>query len=347
MLLKNCWYVAAFADEVGEQPLARTIAGEPIVMFRTAGGALAALEDRCCHRGLPLAFGAVIGETLRCGYHGLQFDTGGHCVKVPGQDVIPPAARVRSFPVAERDGLVWLWPGDAAAADAAKIVRYRWHAEPGWAYKGKRNAVAADWLLIIDNLLDLTHVGYVHASTIGGTPDAHSNAEMRTERTDDGVSFVRWLRNSVPPPTYVAAAGFTGRVDRWSVIEWTPGILTIDAGAMDVGRGAYEGNREGAFSLLSLHAVTPETDSSAHYFWTVAHRVRADMPELTDRVYREIDTAFAEDKVVIEAQFARLRERPLPPLVAIKSDGAGVHARRVIARRMAAEQSQREPALSR
>ena len=198
MMLKNCWYVAAFADEVAAVPLARIVLTQPVVLFRDAGGEVAALEDRCCHRGLPLAHGEVVPEGIRCGYHGLVFNPRGQCVRVPG-------------------------------------------------------------------------------------------------------------------------------------------LLTINAGAKDVGTGAFEGNRDDGFFLRSAHAVTPETAHTAHYFWTIAHKVRDDMPELTDRVYQEIDAAFVEDKVIIESQFARLRQFPDPPLVSIRNDGPQLHAHKVLARRMAEE----------
>ena len=339
MILKNCWYVIAFADEVGDKPVARTVLNQPVVLFRSADGTVAALQDRCCHRGLPLAHGAVVPEGLQCGYHGLVFNPQGRCVRVPGQDVIPPTACVAPFPVAERDGMVWIWPGDAARANTAQIQRYPWHDTPGWAHRGKRNAVQSDYMLILDNLLDLTHVGYVHKSTIGGQPDAHSSAEMKIMRHDDGVSVVRWLRNSLPPPTYVQAAGFKGRVDRWIEIDYKPGLLTINAGAKDVDTGAYEGDREGGFFLRSAHAVTPETDRSAHYFWTIAHKVREDWPDLTQRVFEEIDAAFAEDKVIIESQFVRLQQQPMPALVSIRNDGPQIHAHRIHAQRLAQEQA--------
>ena len=106
MFLRNCWYAAAWDDEVTETPLARTILGEPVVLYRTAEGRPAALADRCCHRALPLSMGRLVGETLQCGYHGLRFDTEGRCVAVPGQTTIPPGARVRAFPLAERHGWV-------------------------------------------------------------------------------------------------------------------------------------------------------------------------------------------------------------------------------------------------
>lgn len=340
MFLRNCWYVGAFSHEVTDKPLARKLVGEPVVMFRDPDGRIAALADRCCHRGLPLAHGEVVPEGLRCGYHGLIFDTSGRCVRIPGQDHIPKAAAVASYPIVEQDSVVWIWCGDPAKADPADVPRYPWHDDPAWAWRGQRKPMLANQQLIIDNLLDLTHVGYVHRSTIGGTPDAHSYAEMSTTRTERGVKVVRWLRNSVPPPTYVLAVGFKGRVDRWTEIHWRPGMLTIYAGAKDVDTGAYEGDREDGFKLRSMHAVTPESDTTSHYFWTIAHETRWKTEGLTDRVYQEIDTAFNEDKIIIESQFARLQERPLPPLLDIRTDQPMVQARRMLEKLMEAEREE-------
>src|SRR5690606_16824905 len=146
--------------------------------------------------------------------------------------------------VVEQDGLVWIWMGDPALAEAGGIVRYPWHDHPQWAHKGRCNFINAPYQLLYDNLLDLTHVGYVHRHTIGGDPDSHSNAEMKTTPRENGVHVMRWLRNSTPPPTYVKAYGFKGKVDRWIEIDFTPGIVQIYAGAKDVDTGAYEGDRD-------------------------------------------------------------------------------------------------------
>ena len=114
MFLRNYWYVAALDEEVRDRPLGRTILGEPVVLFRTADGALHAFEDRCPHRQLPLSMGKIVGDALQCHYHGLRFDGSGKCVRVPGQDHIPQNARVRTYPVVERYRWIWIWMGDPA-----------------------------------------------------------------------------------------------------------------------------------------------------------------------------------------------------------------------------------------
>src|SRR4051812_153243 len=127
MFIRNAWYVAAWADEVGETPLARRICNEPVVLFRDQQDRVAALLDMCCHRGAPLHMGKVVEEGLQCGYHGLIFDRSGTCVRVPGQEHILERTQVRSFPAVEQDAFVWIWMGDPAEADPAAIVPYPYH----------------------------------------------------------------------------------------------------------------------------------------------------------------------------------------------------------------------------
>jgi len=123
MLLRNAWYIAAWADELREAPLARRICNDPIVLFQDRAGKPAALVDRCCHRSAPLRLGKIVDGGIQCGYHGLIFDASGHCVTIPGQRLIPENARVRSYPVAEKNRLVWLWMGDPAHSNSARALR--------------------------------------------------------------------------------------------------------------------------------------------------------------------------------------------------------------------------------
>ncbi|MDO8943241.1 MAG: Rieske 2Fe-2S domain-containing protein, partial [Desulfobacterales bacterium] len=163
------WYVAAWADEVtGDTPLKRTICGNAIVMFRTRQGRVGALEDRCCHRAAPLHLGKVVEQGLQCGYHGLIFDCAGACVRIPAQDRIPDTARVRSFPMVEKNQVLWIWIGPPEAADESLIIDYPWHDDAAhWPHKRSMYHVDADYMLLVDNVMDLTHIGYVHEKTIG------------------------------------------------------------------------------------------------------------------------------------------------------------------------------------
>src|SRR5262249_39765677 len=147
MFVRNAWYIAAWSDEVAGAPVARRILGEPIVLFRDASGAVAALQDRCCHRGAPLSLGEVVPQGLHCGYHGLVFDRPGQCVLVPGDHRVPPGAEVKTYPVAERDALVWVWMGDAGQPDRDRIIPYPYHNGPqSWPHRHTMMRLGANHL---------------------------------------------------------------------------------------------------------------------------------------------------------------------------------------------------------
>jgi vanillate O-demethylase monooxygenase subunit len=337
VFVTNAWYVAAWSSEIGRQPLGRTLLNEPIVLFRDAAGRAAALEDRCCHRGMPLARGEPAPGGLRCSYHGLVFDGAGRCVEIPTQKTIPPTLQVRSFPVEERDALVWIWMGDPARADPSEIVAYPWHAS--WPHKDKTERLACNYLLISDNLLDQTHAAFVHKSTLASNPDAYASAEMVTQPTDNGVKFTRWMLNCVPPDIYARAVTFEGRVDRWQEFEYVaPSCILQFTGALDVGRGAYErGKRDGGFGLRIFYGITPETEHSSWFLWSAANGYRQNEPAATDALFREMEAAFKEDEDVLDLQQARLQQFPDRKLVNIASDGARLIARRAVARRLERE----------
>lgn len=335
MFIRNCWYVAAWPQEVTDKPLARTLLGDPLVFYRLPDGTAVALEDRCCHRDLPLSMGEVCGDHIVCCYHGLAYDKSGRCVKIPAQDHIPESARVRSYPLVERDGVLWIWMGDAAHAIESGIPSYPWHQDAGWSWRAGYTRVAGHHQLITDNLMDLSHVGWVHRKTIGGTPTAHSTAKMTTERADETVTVRRWMPDSAPPPTYVRAVGFTGNIDRYMEIHFQPGFIRIYTGANDAGRGIDETTFNNTFGARIFNGVTPETATTAHYFFTAAHNFHVGVKAVTDAIFAEILATFEEDRIIIEAQ--QSRHVPGRRQVGILSDAGGANARRVMAERFAAE----------
>ena len=339
MFIRNAWYIAAWMHEVTEQPLARRILNEPVVLFRDKQGNIGALVDRCCHRAAPLSLGQVVDAGLQCGYHGLTFDCSGQCVFVPGQDKIPQKARVRSYPVVEKDEFVWIWMGEAEKADVSKIIDYPYHNDyKKWPHKHGLYHVKANYMLLVDNLMDLTHIGYVHGNTIGGSPMTHVQAQMETTPTEHGLKFVRWMPGSVAPPTYAKAYPFKGKVDRWQEFEYiAPGNIIQWSGAIDVGNNAMENREQPGFSLRLFHGLTPETEDSSLYFWSTANGYRQDEPEACEQLFQEIGKAFLEDKAVVEGQLERLRELGDGMLVDIVSDRARIHMRRTVERMLTEE----------
>jgi len=238
--------------------------------------------------------------------------------------------------VVEKDQFVWLWMGDAAHADASKIVDFPYHNDHAhWPNKHDCYPIKGNYMLMVDNLMDLTHLGYLHAKTVGGNPAQHVQAEMKTTRSSNGLKFTRWMRNSPPPPSYVRAWGFKGRVDRWQEFEWiAPGAVLQWTGAVDAGTGE---NREGGFQFRLFHGLTPETDGSCFYFWSVMNGYRQDEPAATEQLYQEIAPTFVEDKDMVEAQQARMTELGVSDLVDIASDANRMTMRRIIERLIAEE----------
>jgi phenylpropionate dioxygenase-like ring-hydroxylating dioxygenase large terminal subunit len=348
MFPRNFWYVAAWDWEVRRQELfRRTICGKPIVFWRKGDGTPAALEDRCCHRHLPLSHGKLRGDDVECHYHGLVYDGSGTCTHVPSQKMIPPSAKVRSYPVAERYHWIWVWMGDPALADPALIEDFHWMDDPLWRAKGERLPLDGNYMLIVENLLDLTHLQFVHATTLG-TP-AISGNPIKTEREGNRVRVTRWIMDSPAPPFFQRAGGFRPdeHVDRWQIIEYTPpAFVRLDVGCARTGTGAREGNRAHGISMRNLNAITPETDKTTHYFWAQAHNFGIDDPTVTELIFRQVHTAFLEDLAVIKGQQENLDAfgDSLPPQVDFNQDAGGLQAGRIVESILAAESSRRDAA---
>jgi phenylpropionate dioxygenase-like ring-hydroxylating dioxygenase large terminal subunit len=336
--IHESWYVAAWADEIGTQGLfARTLLGRPLVFWRTAGGAVVAMDDRCCHRAAPLSVGRREGDCVRCAYHGLKFDPSGTCVEMPGQDRIPEAARVRTYPVVEQDRFVWVWMGDPAHARAADILRFAWQADPAWALKPGYIHYQANYQLVVDNLLDFSHLSYVHPTTLGTAQVAQVRAQVQP--LDGGLRITRWALDDEMPPNHRRVARFQGRVDRWQIYEWhPPAFMRMDAGSAPAGTGAPEG-RIAAEAMKFRHTSvqTPETLRTTHYFFCQARDFQIEDSTMTEAIFQDVATAFAEDRAIIEAQQRILDGSPDFRPVATTHDQALNLARHLLRQRLARE----------
>lgn len=325
------WWVAAFSWELNDKPLGRILLNQRVVLFRSGDGRACALQDRCCHKSLPLSLGTVEARGLRCGYHGLLFDCTGTCIEVPGQDRIPAKARVPAFHVEERDQIVWIWMSaspDGRPTEPPPV--YEFHGRADFRFGGGVMRYEAPYQLIHDNLLDLSHLGYVHGRTIGGNPGVHMSAQTKVDQQADRVRVIRHMPGSLPPPTYTAAYPFEGLVDRWQEIEFHVSHLRIWTGAADQGTESLQDPARGGFHMRGFHGVTPETDTTSHYFWTIATNPEHDHDRILKLVVDQTEATFLEDKVVIEAQWDNQRALGNPPQVDIHVDIGPNRARRVI-----------------
>jgi vanillate O-demethylase monooxygenase subunit len=325
MFLRNYWYVAARADELQPKPLQRWLLGEPVVLYRTPAGKPVAMEDVCPHRSLPLSMGEIDGDRIRCLYHGLEFQPNGRCVRIPAQETIPEQWRVRTFPVADRWGWIWIWMGSPAEADETKIPDMHWNTDPAWTATGGHIPIKCDYRLLIDNLLDLSHLAFVHRTTIGN--DAVASNPVKTEVEGNTVTLIRLMPDCPPPPLYVKLCGFTTNIDRSQHIEFSP-PSTIAITSRSVPRGANNG--EGEIEYRVLNGITPATGRSCHHFWSVSRNFAPDAA-VTKNFHDGSVTAFSEDVTVLESQQAMIEERgDAIRWLNFNVDHGGVAARRII-----------------
>ncbi|NLR69479.1 aromatic ring-hydroxylating dioxygenase subunit alpha [Novosphingobium sp. ERN07] len=301
--VRNAWHVACWAMDLQvAKPFALTMAGDPVVIFRTEGGRLVALEDRCVHRLAPLSLGRCEGESLRCMYHGFRFAADGTCVEIPGQDMIPASARVRSYPVQERHSWIWVWLGDPAKADPALIPQAVGFDDPDYILGRGQLDYAANAQLIHDNLCDFTHLAFVHPASFGADEE-WARTRPKVTQLPRGVRFERWVRNQ--------SGGRSGpeRVDVWSCYEYhAPGILLMPTASYPVGTADRLGDAPPPPDLpkrgvtFTSQAVTALTDTTSRYFFSWGpHRDHGD-EALRDLLMGLAAKAFAEDKTMIEAQ---------------------------------------------
>ncbi|HEY5608706.1 MAG TPA: aromatic ring-hydroxylating dioxygenase subunit alpha [Alphaproteobacteria bacterium] len=343
MYLRNCWYAAAWGTEVGQTPFARTLLEESVMLYRKADGTPVALEDRCCHRNLPLSMGNIQGDNIRCGYHGLLFAPSGKVIGIPGQTTIPPGAQVRSYPVVEKWRWLWIWMGDPAKADPALIPDWYYMDHPDWIVApgngGKPLYVKCNYELNNDNVLDLTHVGIVHESRLGGA--AIGEFPVKTERRARGVRMSRQMYGVKPPPIFAkyVEADAAGKVDRWQISELdVPTHCLVDVGILPPGQGVPGVVRKGAIDFRALISATPETPSTMHLFYAQTRNFAHDDAKLADIWVNEFRELFMEDVRVMEGQQAVNDRAPHRPLMDINSDSPTIAMRKVLAQHIADEQ---------
>jgi len=329
MFLTNRWYVIAWDYEIKQRPFARTVCGEPIVLYRRPDRSLVALEDCCPHRMLPLSKGRVKGELIVCGYHGIELNGKGECVYMPNMDKVPASVRVKAYPVVERHRYVWVWIGDPARADEALIPNLHWCSDPNWAFDGGTYHVRCDYRLLVDNLMDLTHETFVHPTSIG--QEEITKAPINTTEDDRSVSVTRWMHDIDPPPFWASNLKSNDKCDRWQIGTFTlPANVMIDVGVARAGTGAPQGNRSQGVTGIVVDVMTPESDTSTWYFWGMARDFEVKDQGLTCRIKDAQSAVFAEDIVVLEAQQENILRRTDRQLRNFNIDAGGVRARRLI-----------------
>ncbi|AHD21590.1 MULTISPECIES: aromatic ring-hydroxylating dioxygenase subunit alpha [Rhodococcus] len=341
----DAWYVVAWDHEVGRREiLARTIAGKPMALYRTEEGRPVALADACWHRLAPLSMGKLIGsEGIQCPYHGLQYNSAGRCTHMPAQQTINPSAMVASYPVVERHRFVWVWPGDPTQADPDLIPDMFQMDSPDWAGDGRTIDVQANYQLVLDNLMDLTHEEFVHSSSIG--QDELSESDFVVTHDDRTVTVTRWMHDIDAPPFWLENMrdkfpGFEGKVDRWQIIEFqAPSTIRIDVGVAKAGTGAPEGDRSQGVNGFVMNTISPVDESTALYFWAFMRNYRLDSQLITTQLRDGVHGVFGEDEAMLTAQQKAIEANPDHEFYNLNIDAGGMWVRRLIQRMVEAERN--------
>lgn len=336
--LRNCWYMAGWADEIGEAGLVREILGRRVFLYRLVDGSPAALADRCPHRFAPLSMGTRDGDLVVCPYHGLRFSADGQCRHNPFADRIPAGAQVPAFAAAQRHDAVWIWGGDPAQADASLIPDFGFIPDsPALRSVRGYTLMKANYEYGTDNLMDLSHIEFVHKGTFAGDGVIFAG-EHSVRQEGDALHSDWWMPDIAPPMVARGVVAEGGTVDHWLRMRWNaPASMRLDVGACPHGAAEGEG-----FNVPQAHILTPANEHETHYFWTASRNHDLDSAEVDAYMLGLFREAFdAEDKPVIEASYANVRGRDFwgeKPL-SLGIDQGGTRARRLLESLIAKEQA--------
>ena len=324
-MLLNYWYVGGTSRELKTTPLERIVCKLPIVFFRPADGSICALQNFCSHRRAPLSDGRVIGDDIECPYHGMRFTGSGKCIFIPSQEDIPGRADVRSFPVREKHGFIWVWPGDPELADPATIPNLPWRDDPQWNSETIYfYNVKGSHILMTDNLLDLGHVAFIHADTIGFDPADLKNDPLQTTTEGDKVINTRVLKNVRPGVVVAKWGNFAGNIDRTSISTWSPPCFTSIYFA--------NGDRNTKLEMQIDHLITPETDKTHNYWVSVSRNFKIDDEDVSRLMHDDNDRVHQQDLKIVEAQQQMIDLVPDYQDMPIRQDKGLIIAHRTLSR---------------
>lgn len=332
----NAWYPAAWSRDISRTLAQRRVLGRLLVLYRLEGGGVAVLDDACPHRLAPLSMGRLKGDAIECGYHGMTFDCSGACTRIPGQPIIPNNARVRSYPVVENMGLAWIWMGDPALADPAKIPDVPQYHDAAWSsVEGDALAIDCHYLNLADNLCDPAHVSFVHLSTLGNA--SSEDVPVHSEKQGDKIVTWRWIVDSPAIPLFKKFGNFTDNVDRWHYYHYTPpSTAIIDFGSAPTGTGAPDGNRENSLQIFACHFITPVDTERCIDHWLFVKNFATDAAT-TQAMIDQFRVAFDEDKIILEAIHKNEKEPRQTRPLRIAIDASPMRMRKAVEQMMEAE----------
>lgn len=338
---RNQWYIAAWADEIRREPMERWVLNEPIAFYRTEDGRAVALEGRCPHRHFPLGKSRLVGDNIECMYHGITFSPKGDCVRIPSQGMVPASCKVKAYPLVERWQWLWIWMGDPALADESLIPDHHeiGLTDPAFTVEaGTYHAVPGRYMLMHDNLFDLTHLGFLHQTSIGAGD--YSVVEEKRDNGDNWISSQREFPNIQCPPLYAQVFGYEGRVDRAFGMKLF--LPSLHAGYDFLFKSKTDSDDPGAVlgKVRVYHAITPATKNTAHYFFAYGRTFKQDDDAFGKAMLASFNAVIEEDMLAtreIEAMLTTLGTTP--PEVLLKADATCVRGRRLFENLIRKEQA--------
>jgi phenylpropionate dioxygenase-like ring-hydroxylating dioxygenase large terminal subunit len=229
-MITNQWYMACLAEELDIQnPLKKKILGQELVIFRTASGKIGIVEDRCCHRNVNLSLGYVQGESIKCAYHGWEYNTEGACTcipSLPAGEPVPRTARIEPYPVQVKYKAVWVWLGDPALKDTVVLPPMHEMDELPRVYN--YHMVKADLSLVAESLIDAYHINHVHRNSIktfmGNLYGEVVDFNLKTDETSLTGTYRRHFDSSIWEKIYF---GFDKQVTT-HIGFWFPHTSKLD-----------------------------------------------------------------------------------------------------------------------
>jgi phenylpropionate dioxygenase-like ring-hydroxylating dioxygenase large terminal subunit len=334
----NCWWVGATSAEVADRPVSRWLLDQRVVMYRQQDGGLVALEDRCAHRAAPLSDGKIEGDDLICPYHGFRYNPAGACVDIPSQDKAPRSVKVRAFPSRELAGFVWLWMGDPTLADEKLLPDVPWFADSNFLQISGDMHTACNYMLIHENLLDLTHFAFLHADTL--QQNGWDGPPSEVIATDSTVTF----KNEVPNAPLAPFLALPMELEAGTIVDrcdW--GQFHSPAchfGGIDIQIPAPEAGKRSGYTFRIMHCTTPLSNRKSHYWWAVAQDFGQNIPGIEQVLTDVTLRTFKQDKDVLEA-IQETMDRDFRgangPEISVVSDNAAIRARRMVAAMVRAE----------
>ena len=338
MYLRNCWYVAGWSKDFDRVLKAEKFLNENIVIYRKKDGSPAALENACPHRKLPLSKGTLADDNIICAYHGLTFNSEGQCTDSPTQrGMTPRRAVVKSYPVVDRYRLLWIWMGDPKLADPDLIFPIDNFDNPNWGCTdGGVLDIKCNYLWVCDNLLDPSHVAWVHVTSFAGAGTDDEPLEIK--KTDRGVVVSRWINGNMPSPYYADLVKFDGNCDRLQHYE-----MCLPAIALNKSIYTPEGTGgpgkpyvENTYVNISYNFMTPIDEDNTRYFWFQHRNTDPNNKKISEKMNAGAVMAFEEDRAVLEDVHLGMKN-PMTPNIDLGLDSGAKQFRLMLKRKIEEE----------